>query len=151
VQICFQGQHLKLSLGLGIPLLVLFTLALPTWLYWGILRSKALYGPEAAAVQDSHGLLYKQYKPSFFYWGTFHYGLLLTLSVVAEVLKGDTTATGQTIIYIAVLSVFTVFNLGYYPRSSNLLNILAMVRTPTCSPCSPAAAQSRPAPSDALP
>lgn len=126
-QVCFAGRHLSLALGLGIPMLLLFTALAPAYFSWLALRHKTLHGEDSQQTSDSLGLLYLAYKPAFSAWGGANYALLALLALVAETLKVAATPSAQLIVFSALLVVYAVARLGYRPHSSHLLNALGMV------------------------
>lgn len=122
-QLCYSGYHRAWSLGLGLPLLLIFCLGLPGSAAVFMLRNRSRLS-EPSFLQH-YGFLYRMYKPSCCYWEAVL--MLQTITLVAVSVFGLTLGSfNQTIVINSCLTVTGVLLTAAKPHRKRQANVIAL-------------------------
>ncbi|DBB05192.1 TPA: hypothetical protein ACH3X3_010435 [Trebouxia sp. C0006] len=133
---CFTGWHLRLSLPLGVPLLVLICVGVPLLPYLLLRPCKTQL--QTPPVKIRVGFIYRSYKPEFWYWDSVVLVQTLALAT-AQVSATALNTYFQLTVMLMILVVGSVALPHFHPFESSLsqrvqvLGLFTVVATATGS------------------
>ena len=121
---CWEGQHLRWTLGLVIPCLILWVLAIPSFMIYILVKNKNVLDTEEMARRYS--FIYNGYRPEKCYW---EFSILVRkIILICVIIFGGLHSTSLQIYLFFIVILFSyIFQVKNQPYSSPILNRLETI------------------------
>ena len=120
---CWDNNHLKYALGIGIPNIIIWGLVIPFILYQILKIYK--YHLNEQSVQKRYSFIYKGYKTEKYFWEIIIMFRKFWL-VLSAVFLGDISPMLQTLVCYTIIMIAAYYQIKHKPFNSEICNDLEM-------------------------
>ena len=121
--LCWDSNHLKYALGVGIPNILVWGIVIPIILYQILRRYKNHLNEHI--IQKRYSFIFKGYKDEKYFWE-----IIIMLRkfwlVLSAVFLGDISTMIQTLVFYAIIVISAYFQMKHKPFNSEISNDLEM-------------------------